>query len=441
MSAIFQRLAQALPERHVPGKNSFATETKALRIWIEHLPLANPTATARLLINALHEMNQLQLDPAQRSSALEMLRGPCAQIVASLDRLIHGDIFPLPPQKQQMGELAKDFERELASGYSALVHDLCAPAGAVPFMRSKAVALALSRAIQHHGAHLYKAYLLYQMPPPGVWQTLHDLFRFAVAVRLDEKSVEDPLLEAIQFSPRETYMHALLFALSNPYRFTQKENIEVYALTRIFAPYCELRQGRAPDGAIAVRVDRDDSLCYLPEEREVPAEGLWAFEISGLTRFLDGELALLPADVSSMQFRLKGQRCDARGNQPDRQIDLCLERQLGTQSSTLASRPSHGQPDRAARRTLCTLRQYGFRRFHAQYSWRRDQFARKRSRRIVDCRLPAMERAPCVTASRCSIKVWVAIACNGARAMACARVWAKCWHWHRPRKKARIRNG
>ena len=80
-------------------------------------------------------------------------------------------------------------------------------------------------------------------------------------------------------------MHALLFALSNPYRFTQSENVEIYALTRVLAPYCELRPGRAPEGAIAVQVDSDDSLGYLPEEREVPAEGRWAFQISGLTRF------------------------------------------------------------------------------------------------------------------------------------------------------------
>ena len=35
MSSIFQRLGRALPERHAPGKNSFATEAKALRDWID----------------------------------------------------------------------------------------------------------------------------------------------------------------------------------------------------------------------------------------------------------------------------------------------------------------------------------------------------------------------------------------------------------------------
>jgi len=45
---------------------------------------------------------------------------------------------------------------------------------------------------------------------------------------------------------------------------------------------------------------------YLPEEREAPGEGLWAFEINGLIRFLQGQLAGLPPDVEITQFRLRG---------------------------------------------------------------------------------------------------------------------------------------
>src|SRR5579871_4471435 len=195
MSALFQRLVRELPERHAPAKTSFATDAKSLRNWISHLPLANPGATARLLIGALREMNELRIEPLQRLEALEMLRLPVDQIVTWLGRQTLGDSLPLPPQKQQLGQLAQDFECALALGYSAVAHDLCAPAGAVPFMRGKSVALALTRAITHRNHCLYEAYLLYHAPPPGAWQALHDLFRFAVAVNLDDKAVDDPLFE------------------------------------------------------------------------------------------------------------------------------------------------------------------------------------------------------------------------------------------------------
>jgi len=312
MSALFQRLGRALPERHAPGRSSFATEPKALRDWIGHLPLANPNATAKLLVTALHEMNQLHLEAGQRMAAMEALRGPISHVVASLDRMVNADVFPLPPGKQQLGQQISEFDRELAMGYTALVHDVCAPAGAVPFLRGKTVTFALVRAVQHGGALLYRAYLMYRAPPEGVWQTLHDLFQFAVAVRLDEKRVEDPLRGGEQTSVRDSYTQSLLFALSNPYRFTQKENAEIHALTRVLSTYCELRPGRAPEGAIAVQVDKDAGPGYLPEEREVPRQDVWAFQISGLTRFLDSELARVQPGAVSIEFRPNGSAATVR---------------------------------------------------------------------------------------------------------------------------------
>ena len=90
---------------------------------------------------------------------------------------------------------------------------------------------------------------------------------------------------------RSAYIHALLVALTNPYRFTQRENSEIYELARIWSALCELREGRAPAGAIAVRTDSDSSPGYLPEERETPSEGLWALELNGLVRSLESQLA------------------------------------------------------------------------------------------------------------------------------------------------------
>src|SRR5689334_10844804 len=113
MSSPHQRLAEGLPERHPPGKNSFQSEAKALKSWIDALPMANPSAAARLLFNALRELNQLRVDPTTRLAAMESLRGPVSQIAETVDRQILGSSFPLPPQKQQLGAIAQDFQKEL----------------------------------------------------------------------------------------------------------------------------------------------------------------------------------------------------------------------------------------------------------------------------------------------------------------------------------------
>lgn len=300
MSVLFDRLASALPERHAPRRNSFASDAKSVRQWLAQLPLANPGATARLLMSALRELNQLHIDPQQRIDALELLREPIGGIVATLDKQVLGDSFPLPPLKQQIGQLAQDFEHELASGYCAAVHDLCAPAGAVPFLRGKAVALALTRAMRHRGGFLYQAYLRYHAPPAGAWQNLHDLFGFAAAVGAVDRAVQGRA--GTTTSVRLAYIQALLFALSNPYRFSQRENGDIHELTRIWSTHCELREGRAPSGAIAIRTGDDHGPGYIATERRAPEADSWALEISGLVRFLEGHLALLPPGTHVTQF-------------------------------------------------------------------------------------------------------------------------------------------
>ncbi|HET7796292.1 MAG TPA: hypothetical protein VFK72_00280, partial [Nevskia sp.] len=59
---------------------------------------------------------------------------------------------------------------------------------------------------------------------------------------------------------------------------------------------------------------------YLPEEREVPVDGVWAFQISALSRFVEGEVATLGPGEDSVMLRPKGA-------QPLR-VDLALVEKL-----------------------------------------------------------------------------------------------------------------
>ena len=84
---------------------------------------------------------------------------------------------------------------------------------------------------------------------------------------------------------RLAYGHALLLALANPYKYTQRELIEVIAFTRTVAPYVELRPG-VVDRSIAMNTDSDRGPGYLPDwDRQVQ------FDLSRSTR----DLGYVPA--------------------------------------------------------------------------------------------------------------------------------------------------
>ncbi len=318
MTDRYRRLLRAMPERHAPTAGAFATEARALRSWVAALPLANFSATAKLLLDGLRQINRMRVDAAQRLEAIEILRHPVAQLAALTDKQIIGASFPLPPQKVELGAVALEFQGELALGYRIALAELCAPAGSVPFMRAKQVALAGVRALQHGGEHLAKAYLLYRTPPAGTWQALHDVYRFLTMVRFDDRGVDDPLL-GTPVNAKLAYAHALLLALANPYRYTQRELLEVIAFTRTVAPYCELRGG-AVEGDISMTTDSDHGPGYLPEERGQGELEVLSIGIKPLLQFIESQIAILPPGARVATFRLRGG--------PPVQIDIDLTHRL-----------------------------------------------------------------------------------------------------------------
>ncbi len=304
MSELHRRLLRGVPERRAPRSGDFVTETRALRNWVAALPLANFAATARMLVEGLRASNRLRIAAGERLEALEILRGPVNQLAILVDKQIVGASFPLPPQRAELGALAQEFQAELALGYRMVLHDFCAPNGTIPLLKGKHVTLAAVRALTHAGARLHKAYLLYRTPPAGVWQGLHDVYRFAVSLGIDDKVVEDA--QGVAAGARNVYAHALLLALANPYRFTQRELLEIIALTRAFAPFCELRKVDGSTATHPIDVDSDTGPGYLPEERTSANDGVLALDLTGVLEFIEGQVAMLPSGARVATFRVRG---------------------------------------------------------------------------------------------------------------------------------------
>lgn len=306
MSDILGRLLRDVAERRVPKPEDFNTDPRAVRAWVAALPLANFSATARMLVDALRALNGLRIAPAERFEVLEILRGPVVQLAALVDKQILGASFPLPAQRAELGVVSQEFQNQLALGYRMIVHDYCAPAGHVPMLRGKQVALAATRALVHAGARLHKAYLLYRTPAVGAWQQLHDTYRFIASVNLESRAVEDAVVGGATCA-RTAYIHALLLALANPYRHSQRELMEAIALTGIFAGQCEL--GNAPShGKLSHVVDTnsDHGPGYLPEERNEVSAGVLYLDISALLGHIEGQVSRLPPGIRLVTFKLRG---------------------------------------------------------------------------------------------------------------------------------------
>lgn len=303
MIEAYRRLASGLPERKASAAAAFARDARSLRAWTAALPMANFDAAAQQLLDGLRRLNRQPMTAFARLEALEILAQPIADVTSSLERRILGTSFPLPPHQAALADLSVQFQSELAIGYRTALVDMCTPSGAIGFMRGGRAALAGVRALQCGHALLARCYLLYRTPPTGAWRDLHDLYLFLAAVRLSQRGIDD--VAGGEIDARTAYVHALLFALANPYRYTQREQVEVCALLRALAPLGELCASSGGDGVVvATRVDRSPG--YLPEERLAGARDTLWLRLHRIDRYVQDRLEQLPPGTQSATFRSPG---------------------------------------------------------------------------------------------------------------------------------------
>lgn len=336
MSDLHQRLANGFPERGTPTKASIPSDAKGITQWVAALPLANAVSASRVLLQGIHELNRLRLDASTRLHALESLRSPMAQLVAQADRQVIGSSFPLPQAKQHLGLQSREFHEAFALGYRMVLHDLCMPGGKLPFLKGGTAALASARSIGHYGESLLRGYLLYQAPSAGVWQALHDLYRFTNAIGVVDKTVFDPLLGKAAVTPKQCYAHVLLMAITNPYRLAQKEMADAHDAIRAWSAHCDLSTaGGENDFDVAQDADRGPG--YTPDERLAAGAQRVAFSAARVLQYLERELSLAGAAGGPLSFGLKGGPRVSLGQDLIRRLGSAWRPQFDRNHSRLAA--------------------------------------------------------------------------------------------------------
>jgi cyclic-di-GMP-binding protein len=285
MSAADRFLSFSGPARREPGKDAVPTQPVGLKAWLEALPMANPGVAARMLFNAVKEINGYHIEPGNRLKLLDLLRGPVKQVTVTLDKQVLNMPFPLPAQKRQFGEVSRDFQIEIAHGYRLVLIDLMRGRDSVPFLKGGLVIGALARALIYLREALLKCYLCYSAVPPLLWADLHRLARFADALGLLDKVAEDD--QAVvrgKATIGEFYLQPVLLSLANPYRLSHRELTDLSLALEQWSKHATLAAPRRGGEGFPIQVDVD-----IEPGRAVGGDDpgiVWAVETEPLARLL-----------------------------------------------------------------------------------------------------------------------------------------------------------
>jgi hypothetical protein len=247
-------LQLATPERSAPAKE-VEVRPKAVKAWLDSLPLAQSLDSARRMAAHLASVNRAKLDLDARAQILDVYRPIAATALDELDAIYSKATLPLAPRASEALMAARDLATELAMGYKTMLVEKSGKLlGA--FGSKKGLAAFVLRAMEYELAILGASYKSYTPVPPGVWRDMHELYLHAEREGV-AREVVDAESKATVF---DAYAEALLIALADPYRLVQGELDRILAQARSWRGVVAIAQARPatrPGGHFLIPCDTD----------------------------------------------------------------------------------------------------------------------------------------------------------------------------------------
>jgi hypothetical protein len=268
---------------------SFCEATpRDLKRWIAGLPKANIGETARQLYQGLGELNQLLTPSDNRLHLLELLRPEVYFVCQHLERHFLHQAIMLDERSRKISNLCQALQSHLAIGYKQIVLRI-----APKYSKDRAalVGLALQRAAHSLKGQLVRATQLYSPPPEHLWFELHQLYRTACELQLQQRRVHDDLASlTTELSLEQTYIAALLLGSA---RCNQLRQNQIARLAEVLEPWSallKLHPGTPDDGLFAISAELDIGPRYRSMFRSEQRAGLLGFDPQPLVNTLEAHL-------------------------------------------------------------------------------------------------------------------------------------------------------
>lgn len=259
-----------LPRREKPDQQSIDTSPDFLRDWTNKLPLLNTEMTRQLLVDALDQINHLELPPHIRNESLEILSTPVICVIDALKREFLGKPLPLQARYTEKADQALELFNRMATGYRVLVDDLGRNSA-----QNQQLAVAIHRSLRYLSEILLGHYQIYRQFQEGLWRSIHSLYALAEECGNSRLSITDTTLLKPDTSNIETiYKQILLLSLACPYRLQQNEIHFAYNALVDWASFCSLQAAESDtvNGLFSVDLHSDNPPAYRNLQAEAESD-------------------------------------------------------------------------------------------------------------------------------------------------------------------------
>jgi hypothetical protein len=225
---------------------------REVKRWVAGLPKANIGETARLLYQALVELNQLVCPADTRLQILELLRPEVYYVCLHLERHFLNQAVVLDERPRKVANLCQALQNHLSTGYKLIVAEEINSTAREPLQR---LVTALQRATQSLCGSLIRASQLYCPVPEGLWLELHQLYQIGCTRDVQHIQVNDESAgqtPKISVSLEHAYLTALLLGCARCNQMRQSGIARLAGALKHWCAMVKLQPASLPSSLFAI---------------------------------------------------------------------------------------------------------------------------------------------------------------------------------------------
>ncbi len=214
-----------IPEQSDSNDSTLPIHPRKLKNWLANLPQANMGEMTRQIFGAIRELNRKKIPAKHRLEIMEMMRMPSRGIFDNLKKYFINRTFPLPEKSKKIVNLNQALLQEMALGYKIIIQQAASKSEKVD---TKSQTIAIARAIKYQSELFLRASEIYAAVPANIWLDSHQLFAYAVDLKLHRNTINDSENPNKKTTIEDVYKQMLLFSLSRPTAMRQSNSERVY---------------------------------------------------------------------------------------------------------------------------------------------------------------------------------------------------------------------
>ena len=273
-----------LPTLKLPDVSSLSPEPRALKAWLDGLPLGDMEASGFQIATALSEYSRCAMPSATRLETLNIFGRVVQELTAGLSAKYRDSTFPLSERNRERHKIVNQLLEEMAYGFKWLVNDLFEEWNQ-KHIPKKELFDVIRIAMVYLSKRMVAAYSTYSAEPARVWQDLHQLYMLADRFQHTEVAQQKNKLTEYINDIVHAYLRIVMLSITNPYHLMQGESQLIYNYLNKWVAGCRIMplSGYIIDkGDLVVDLDHDVPPQFVFQEKFTQPENARTIDMSKL---------------------------------------------------------------------------------------------------------------------------------------------------------------